>query len=140
MNIAKSLIQLFISLFRCLLFYLDKKYPGFTKTYLLMLENQTLKRTVEKNNLQYDFDPCEKQAVHECFSILKNAGRFFTLVSPRTVLRRWNNAIADFWSRKRGKPGRPPVSKETKELILKLKQENFLWGARRREPKDYVKN
>ena len=27
--------------------------------------------------------------------------------------------------------GRPPVSKETRELILKLKKENLLWGARR---------
>ena len=130
MNIVIFVIKLFTSLFRCLLLYLSIKHPEFTKTYLLLLENQQLRRIVKRHNLRPCFEPWEKHAVHECFTIIKNTRSFFTLVSPKTVLSLWKNAIAKYWSYKR-KPGRPPISKAIKELILKLKKENFLWGARR---------
>ncbi|MDR0444504.1 MAG: helix-turn-helix domain-containing protein, partial [Treponema sp.] len=39
--------------------------------------------------------------------------------------------LSKHWAHKNRKPGRPPITKETKELILKLKNENRLWGARR---------
>ena len=35
------------------------------------------------------------------------------------------------WKVRRGQPGRPPVSKETRELIRKMTRENPAWGAPR---------
>jgi len=61
----------------------------------------------------------------------KNPSRFFSVVSPATVLSAWKNAVAKHWSYKKRKPGRPPLSAEIKMLILKMKKENPLWGTRR---------
>jgi hypothetical protein len=35
------------------------------------------------------------------------------------------------WKVQRGKPGRPPVAKDTRDLIRKMSRENPLWGAPR---------
>ena len=131
MSIVSSILYLFLSLFRCCLFCMTEKHKAFSKTYLLYLENQRFKRYCKQHNIRPDFQPWEKQAVHECFTVTKNPSRFFSLISPKTILNVWKNAIAGFWSKKRSTPGRPPISKEIKDLILKLKKENFLWGARR---------
>ena len=66
------------------------------------------------------------------FEKTKHAGTFFSLVSPETILKLWKRIIDKYWTQKHtSKPGRPPITKYIKELILNLKQENFLWGARR---------
>ena len=91
---------------------------------------QALTRTIEQNNLRMDFEPHEKHIIAELFEKTKHACYFLKLVSTKTVLTAWKNFITKHWSQKR-KPGRPPVSKEIKDLILKMKNENLTWGARR---------
>jgi putative transposase len=39
--------------------------------------------------------------------------------------------IKNYWTYKHKKPGRKPVSKEIKNLILEMKNENQLWGCHR---------
>jgi len=98
--------------------------------YIMHLENQQYRRFFKEHNLKPSFLPHEKQAIHECFALDNTLSRIFTLVSPKTILSVWHNAIAKRWTHKhKHTPGRPPVSKEIKELILKMKQDNFLWGA-----------
>ena len=55
------------------------------------------------------------------------------IVKPATVIAWHRKAFRLFWTWKvrRGQPGRPPVSKETWELIRKLSRENPLWGVPR---------
>jgi hypothetical protein len=55
------------------------------------------------------------------------------IVKPETVIAWHRKGFRLFWSRKvrRGQPGRPPVSKQTRELIRKMSRENPLWGAPR---------
>ena len=54
------------------------------------------------------------------------------LIQPATV-RRWHTtAFRLYWRRKsRGRPGRPPVPKEIRDLIRRLSRENPLWSAER---------
>ncbi|MGH9626789.1 MAG: integrase core domain-containing protein [Bryobacteraceae bacterium] len=54
-----------------------------------------------------------------------------SIVKPATVTGWHRKSFRLFWSWKirRGKPGRPTVSKEVRELIRTLSRENPLWGA-----------
>ena len=53
------------------------------------------------------------------------------IVKPETLLK-WQRAfIKKKWTYKRNKPGRPALTKQIKQLILQMKNDNFLWGSRR---------
>src|SRR3954447_26066056 len=53
------------------------------------------------------------------------------LVTPRTLLR-WHRALVRWkWRQQPGQGGRPPVSPEIRELVLRLARENPRWGPRR---------
>jgi Homeodomain-like domain len=54
-------------------------------------------------------------------------------VVQRDTILRWHRAgFRAYWRRKsRGRPGRPRVSRELRELIRRMSKENPLWGAPR---------
>ena len=54
-----------------------------------------------------------------------------SVIKPATVIAWRRKGFGLFWSWKirRGKPGRPPVPKEVRELVSMLSRENPLWGA-----------
>ncbi len=53
------------------------------------------------------------------------------LVTPRTLLR-WHQALVRRkWRQSAGRVGRPPLSAEIQELVLRLARENPRWGHRR---------
>src|SRR5882762_10545554 len=53
------------------------------------------------------------------------------IVKPQTVIGWHRKGFRLFWTWKvrHGQPGRPPVSKEIRQLIRKMSRENPLWGA-----------
>lgn len=55
------------------------------------------------------------------------------IVKPETVIGWHRKGFRAFWTWKsrRGKPGRPPVPKDVRELIRRMCRENPLWGAPR---------
>src|ERR1700730_2083592 len=54
------------------------------------------------------------------------------IVQPETVLRWHRCGFRAYWRWKsRGRPGRPRVSRELRELIQRMSKENPLWGAPR---------
>ncbi len=54
------------------------------------------------------------------------------LMQPATVKRWHTTAFRLYWRRKsRGRPGRPPVPKEMRDLIRRLSRENPVWSAER---------
>ena len=55
------------------------------------------------------------------------------IVKPETVIGWHRKGFRLFWTWKvrHGQPGRPPVSKEIRELIRRMSRENPLWGAPR---------
>jgi len=54
-------------------------------------------------------------------------------VQPRTVIAWQNKRFRDYWRRlsQSGKPGRPPISKEVRELIRDMWNSNPTWGSPR---------
>ena len=62
------------------------------------------------------------------------ARKYFTLVTPETILYRWKRAIKDYWTYdkpKTRKKGRPPITKTLKLMIKNMKIDNYLWGSKR---------
>ena len=54
-----------------------------------------------------------------------------TIVTPDTILRWHRELVAQKWDyseRRKGKPGRPPVSEEVTKLVLRMANENPGWG------------
>jgi putative transposase len=57
--------------------------------------------------------------------------RTLLLVTPRTLLR-WHYALVRRkWRQQARRPGRPPLSQEIRELVIRLARENPRWGHRR---------
>ena len=55
-----------------------------------------------------------------------------TIVTPDTILRWHRQLVAAKWdysSRRKTKPGRPPVSDEVTQLVLRMARENPTWGC-----------
>jgi hypothetical protein len=53
------------------------------------------------------------------------------LVSPQTLLRWHRELVRRKWSYRRRSPGRPPLDRELRELVLRLGRENPRWGCLR---------
>ena len=51
-----------------------------------------------------------------------------TIVTPDTILRWYRQLIAKKWTYPRGQTGRPPVSREIEELVVRTARENRRWG------------
>jgi hypothetical protein len=51
-------------------------------------------------------------------------------IRPETLLRWHRRLIARRWTHPHRRPGRPPLDKEVRELILRLARENGHWGLR----------
>jgi putative transposase len=50
-------------------------------------------------------------------------------VSPQTLLRWHRELVARKWTYRRHPPGRPPIDRELRELVLRLGRENPGWGC-----------
>ena len=98
---------------------------------VLALRHQlgVLQRSVKKPHLNPS-DRCSWARLCEAWGDWRSA---LCIVKPETVIAGHRKGFRLFWTWKvrRGKPGRPPVSKDIRELIRKMSRENPLWGAPR---------
>ncbi|MCL1814384.1 MAG: hypothetical protein FWG27_00970 [Treponema sp.] len=90
------------------------KYPVFPKIALLLLEVRFYRRYFKERHIRYPFQPHEKHAVHTFFTLTKNPSRFFSPVSPRTVLSVWKNFLAKRQSYPHKGPAENPFLKSPK--------------------------
>jgi putative transposase len=96
----------------------------------LRAENRVLKEKLGKKRILLDDNQRRRLAVKGKVlgrKILEEVG---TLVTPDTILRWHRQLVAAKWdySQLRQKPGRPPVSQELVELVLRMARKNPIWG------------
>ncbi len=98
---------------------------------LLKKENEIYKRQLNFKNKRLHFRKSDKFSLAMIRALSARAINHLTIVKPETLLSWQRKFIKDFWSYKHTHPGRKPISSDIKNLILKMKQENHLWGCKK---------
>ena len=102
----------------------------------LRTENQVLKETHGKKRIRLNEDQRRRLAVKAKVLGRKLLEQVATIVTPDTLLRWHRRLIAEKWDyshRREKRPGRPPVSEEITQLVLRMARENPPWGYDRIE-------
>jgi len=96
----------------------------------LRTENQVLKEKLGKKRNLLNDDQRRRLAVKAKVLGCKALAEIATIVTPDTLLRWHRMLVAKKWdySERRKKPGRPPVSDEVKQLVVRIARENPTWG------------
>ena len=78
-----------------------------------------------------DLEPADRAVLAGLSKLLPRGWWAAFFVAPATLLR-WHRAlIARRWTYPRRTPGRPPVTAQVRELVLRLARDNPTWGCRR---------
>jgi hypothetical protein len=109
---------------------------GFKKTLYIVLENLALRQQLAA--MKRSIKRPQLRASDRIFWIIlsrfwSNWRQALIVVKPETVVRWHKKGFKMFWRFKspRNGAGRPPISPEIRELILKMAKANPLWGAPR---------
>jgi transposase InsO family protein len=100
----------------------------------LITENQVLKEKIGKKRILLNDDQRRRLAVKDKFLGRTALAEIATIVTPDTLLRWHRELIARKWDyshRRQKKPGRPPLSRETSQLVLTMARANPTWGYAR---------
>jgi len=101
----------------------------------LLIENAVLKKQLEiltrKNKKQIRTDRSDR-IIFSILNQIHDIRENFMILKPETLLVWQKKLRKHFWTfNKKKYPGRPPVSKEIRELVLKMKNSNLNLGVRR---------
>jgi hypothetical protein len=96
----------------------------------LRTENQILREQLGKNRILLNDDQRRQLAVKGKVLGRKILAEIGTLFTPDTILRWHRELIAKKWdySERRAKAGRPPLSDEVVEIVLRITRENPTWA------------
>jgi hypothetical protein len=92
----------------------------------LRTENQILRESHGKRRIRLNDDQRRRLAVKGKILGRRLLGEIASIVTPDTILRWHRMLVAQKWdySHRRAKVGRPAVSREVTELVLRMAQEN----------------
>ncbi len=96
---------------------------------LLRKENEILKRNLNLKNKKIKSKMKDRFSLSLIAALSKRAISHLTLVKPKTLLEWQKKFIKNRWTYPKNKPGRKPVPKPVKDLILEMKHDNRLWGC-----------
>ena len=98
---------------------------------VLKKENQIYRRQFTVKKVQSTLKRKDRFYLSLISKLSKRAINHLTIVKPSTLLDWQCRFVKNYWTYKHKTPGRKPVSKEVKKMILEMKQDNHLWGFHR---------
>ena len=98
---------------------------------LLKKENEIYRRHLNLHGKKLYFQKTDKITLAMLNSLSKSSISHLLIVKPETVLSWQRRFIKNFWTYKHKSPGRKPVLKDIKHLILEMKQDNPLWSCKK---------
>jgi putative transposase len=98
---------------------------------VLKKENQIFKRQINRQKAQSTLKRRDRLLFSLISKLSRKAINQLTIVKPSTLLNWQRRFIKNYWIYTHKTPGRKPVSKEIKSLILEMKTDNQLWGCHR---------
>jgi hypothetical protein len=95
-----------------------------------LTENRILREKLGKKRILLDDDQRRRLVVKGKILGRKMLEQLTTIVTPETILRWHRELVAAHWdySKRWKSTGRPPVSWEIAELVLRMVRENPTWG------------
>src|SRR6266511_5808421 len=115
---------------RLLLAILSFLYWAFRRLLALLVlrhELHVLRRQIARPRL----GAADRALLAAFGQVLPRAQRRSFLVQPATLLRWHRQLVRRRWTYPRRLPGRPPLSAQTRQLVLRLAAENPNWGYKR---------
>jgi putative transposase len=94
---------------------------------VLRHELEVLRRQLGRPKLR----PADRALLAAAACYLPRSSRQSLLITPRTLLRWHRSLVRHRWRQRGTRPGRPRLSPEIRELVLRLARENPRWGHRR---------
>ncbi|MGW3614028.1 hypothetical protein ACWD6N_29860 [Micromonospora sp. NPDC005163] len=94
---------------------------------VLRHEVAVLRRQVHRPDLQ----PADRVVLAVLSRLLPRPRWSAFFVTPATLLRWHRELLARRWAYPHAPPGRPPVAKQVRELVLRIAAKNPSWGHRR---------
>jgi putative transposase len=93
---------------------------------LLVLRHQLL--VLRRQQSRPAFRAADRAFLAALSRMLPPRGRHGLIVTPQTLLRWHRQLVRRRWRQPRPSPGRPPVERRVRELVLRLARENPRWG------------
>jgi len=107
---------------------------------VLKKENQIYKRQLNHKKVHNSLKRSERFFLTLIFKLSRRAINHLTIVKPSTILNWQHRFVKDFWTYKHKRPGRKPIPKDIKELILELKSRRIVqWNMTENSCIEFVK-
>ncbi|MET8311837.1 integrase core domain-containing protein [Micromonospora sp. NPDC005173] len=96
---------------------------------ILVLRHQVA--VLSRQVTRLDLEPADRVVLAVLSRLLPRPRWSVLFVTPATLLRWHRELVARRWTNPHARPGRPPVDKQVRDLVLRLAAENPSWGHRR---------